>query len=634
MVNQDNTLHFSFGPVQDFVAQARKTRDLWAGSYLLSWLAGNAMKVVLASGGKIVSPDVEEDGLMKLIHDPIQKENYPDAVRIGSLPNRFTAKIPAHIQAGDVAHKAAQAIHGQWKLLGDAVRNYLNGKGKGVIIDDNTWNRQMNSFWEVQWVIGEDGNLLNQRKNMRCHLPESEPGEKCTMCGERKEISQAKLEPLRISEIRKWWKKNVYPETISDLREEDRLCAVCLTKRLFPIVSQDVLGWKASKYFPSTGFMAALDWMEILIEKARENEQLRKTANDFIRTASENLRDIATEYHTYLPFLEKKVEASGLQPVITTFDGGLFHPFVLREKSDLDFKFKGSPEKIRAALAQVHKGLAESGSQKTTATPFYALLLMDGDGMGAILSRNPEEHTEISQALSAFTQKVPAIVSAHHGWLIYAGGDDVFALLPLNKAIDCALACKTAYEEAFRCHASFLDPAICTISAAIQYAHMKTPLGPLVKDAHLLLDKVAKDAAGRNALACRVWKRGGPILTWFQPWDRIVDNTGGNILDATRRAFQNDSEEPDQFSSRFFYKLRDIFEFINTGNFSNSEILDLLSVEYLATREHQWGDLSKEEIWKKAVSRLELITKLCGTQQCTFSADGALLVRFLSQKEV
>ncbi|MBA5248658.1 MAG: hypothetical protein FE834_03865, partial [Gammaproteobacteria bacterium] len=29
------TLHFSLGPVQGFIGQARRTRDLWAGSFLL-----------------------------------------------------------------------------------------------------------------------------------------------------------------------------------------------------------------------------------------------------------------------------------------------------------------------------------------------------------------------------------------------------------------------------------------------------------------------------------------------------------------------------------------------------------------------------------------------------------------------
>ena len=40
-----NILNFSIGPVQGFIARARKTRDFWAGSFLLSYLAGQAMAV-------------------------------------------------------------------------------------------------------------------------------------------------------------------------------------------------------------------------------------------------------------------------------------------------------------------------------------------------------------------------------------------------------------------------------------------------------------------------------------------------------------------------------------------------------------------------------------------------------------
>ena len=37
---------FQIGPVQDFIRQARKTQDLWAGSFLLSYLIAQAMLAV------------------------------------------------------------------------------------------------------------------------------------------------------------------------------------------------------------------------------------------------------------------------------------------------------------------------------------------------------------------------------------------------------------------------------------------------------------------------------------------------------------------------------------------------------------------------------------------------------------
>jgi len=40
------TMLFTIGPVQSFIASARKTRDLWMGSFLLSYLTWHAIKVI------------------------------------------------------------------------------------------------------------------------------------------------------------------------------------------------------------------------------------------------------------------------------------------------------------------------------------------------------------------------------------------------------------------------------------------------------------------------------------------------------------------------------------------------------------------------------------------------------------
>ena len=53
-------LDLSIGPVQSFVAQSRRTRDLWGSSYLLSYLAAHAMRgavtpeLIVDPGGRFV----------------------------------------------------------------------------------------------------------------------------------------------------------------------------------------------------------------------------------------------------------------------------------------------------------------------------------------------------------------------------------------------------------------------------------------------------------------------------------------------------------------------------------------------------------------------------------------------------
>ena len=44
------------GPVQDFIAAARRTRDLWFGSYLLSEISRSVAASVEANGGKLIFP--------------------------------------------------------------------------------------------------------------------------------------------------------------------------------------------------------------------------------------------------------------------------------------------------------------------------------------------------------------------------------------------------------------------------------------------------------------------------------------------------------------------------------------------------------------------------------------------------
>ena len=44
---------FSVGPVQAFVAQARRTGDFWGGSYLLSFLTAHAIRGALGVAAKV-----------------------------------------------------------------------------------------------------------------------------------------------------------------------------------------------------------------------------------------------------------------------------------------------------------------------------------------------------------------------------------------------------------------------------------------------------------------------------------------------------------------------------------------------------------------------------------------------------
>lgn len=49
-------LALTVGPVQDFIAAARRTRDLWFRSHLLSEISKAAAKSLRDQGGKLIFP--------------------------------------------------------------------------------------------------------------------------------------------------------------------------------------------------------------------------------------------------------------------------------------------------------------------------------------------------------------------------------------------------------------------------------------------------------------------------------------------------------------------------------------------------------------------------------------------------
>lgn len=53
----------SIGSVQDFIAAARRTRDLWFGSHLLSEISKAAAKSIAEDGGLLIFPALKKGHL-------------------------------------------------------------------------------------------------------------------------------------------------------------------------------------------------------------------------------------------------------------------------------------------------------------------------------------------------------------------------------------------------------------------------------------------------------------------------------------------------------------------------------------------------------------------------------------------
>jgi len=187
--------------------------------------------------------------------------------------------------------------------------------------------------------------------------------------------------------------------------------------------------------------------------------------------------------------------------------------------------------------------------QPTEDEPYIALVKLDGDRMGALLSLGPDRilngdletfHREVSRALTEFardleTRDSPELnlkslggyqpVGRKPPHLLYAGGDDALFACDPRDALPVAEGLRRLYGKSFtKARACLLrkeDQDRLTMSGAIYLAHSGHPAGLLLNDLEKLLKDVAKGRGGRDALAIRLEKRGGApvdvILSWKQP---------------------------------------------------------------------------------------------------------------------
>ncbi len=164
-------LALSIGPVQGFIAAARSTSDLWAGSHLLSRLAWESMRPVCETLGPdaILFPRLrgipQVDLWLRdhmelpdtLFQDSEWMQGGTDANPLFSaaLPNRFVAVVPAS-QARAIAEEVTQAVRGWLQRLGeDVVMRLLDAAGFDQEATRTPYDQmkvQLDGFPEVHWA--------------------------------------------------------------------------------------------------------------------------------------------------------------------------------------------------------------------------------------------------------------------------------------------------------------------------------------------------------------------------------------------------------------------------------------------------------------------------------------------------
>lgn len=577
--NQAGMMIFSVTPVQEFISKARKLRDYWTGSVLLSWLAFEGIRWIIENLGPdhILYPSLIDQPLVNEYLKQKWKIDdfsaYNKAKGIASLPNKFLFLIPLN-QAESIGVDIAEHVNSKWLKLSSLVENQISS----IIPEDTNlkelFERQNSNYWDFQWsavkLLDKDDknefsellakksyekqyetlkifnelikdkpyyensgrgmlysvshalvqSALAAQKSQKKVTRLPEPGEKCHLCGEFEVLhSTAHQEGDGTKEYKKniknfWDKLNESWPAEYDFNKNERLCSLCIIKRIaYKALQKEknhilYSSFKNVEHYPSTTQLAFYNkFKREGVTDKEEQYEIAQKAHDEPDEKSEN-RD------RYFAILLMDGDHMGKlvngETLASTWES-VMHPEIVERLERPEFN-----EKYKTAWDNLF-----TNHPKRLLTPSI--------------------HAAISESLGDFSiYGVDRIIRANEGRLIYAGGDDVCAVLPVDTALKAAEEIQKYYNSFFRIIADQKNEAISngwnlesgkmsvclgegddiSISAGILICHHKESLSQMIAGAHHLLGYRAKTKTGRNACAIELRKRSGGSRYFARKWDK------------------------------------------------------------------------------------------------------------------
>ena len=531
----------SIGPVQDFIATARRSRDLWYGSWLLSELSKAAAKSITVNGGQLIFPASDN------VSDLAPKSNF-------NAPNKVVAVLI------DSPVKTAQEVDRAIKQRMTELRDdAFKSPQSHPLFDQTMAEAQVEDLVEFYWSSVEfDGDdayararglaesLLAARKTTRDFGPtKGDYLPKSSLDGVRESVINENAYPaLNASAAETECRVKVLFDRFG-ARPAERLSGVDILKRL------GERGNSATS-FPSTSHMAALPFLK-QIDEDRNTED------------SSHL----------LSAIGKLLEEENISNDET--DGALVFSSRLAEWIPDQAQRRRIDKKIDTLLQQY------AGNSRPQ--PYFALLIADGDNMGVTidhlsLQQNPiQKHREMSLALSQFAGDVHRIVQANEGVLVYSGGDDVMAYLPLYSVLKCAGQLADRFGKAMAPFKT-VNGVSPTLSTGIVVAHHLEPLSDTL-DLARQAEKTAKTVNGKEGLAITVSKRSGV--------DRTVK--GKRYILAKRLARMIEWQSTGAISAGTAYELADLHRVLGQSDQLQAALIS--EALRVIDRKHESGGESK-----------------------------------------
>lgn len=654
-------LTLAIGPVQPFIAAARSTSDLWAGSHLLARLAWEAMRPVCEALGPdaILFPRLRgvpqvdlwlrdvcglPEGLFADCEWAKNGRTDSNPLFAAALPNRFVAVVP-RARAETLVARIQDEVRSWLDELGQRVVNRLfeaTGLADGTEQHCHQQMRaQLKGFPEVHWAVVPFSLIQPRNQERQTDLDTTalaaamapffgvDAGQPCGFLDSP--AWQVLQQDILWKDGTSFFAPNpgvLYP-AVFDLAER----ALAAAKAVRPFEQSEQAGWRCSLTGETEWLTTEPDqltksyrqqgdtlWARIAKAQkawAKEGEHLGALpavkrlwptlfADEVRQAVGGDLRRFVVSTHTMAVShqLDKWLRAGGIladgaraaldehdPPTVALPREMLLahwnHPAITDAKrlaglldraAELADEQADEAERLRRLVKETLVG--RDGRLET----YYALLLFDGDRMGAWLSDDPphaisyresfhpqvrdgfdkhakdnerlrqysdqrralspNRHLAISGALNDFSLTVARQIleTEYLGRLIYAGGDDVLAMMPVADLLPAAQRLRRAYsghdpehdagdrkglvlQDGFALlHGKLMRMmgTHATASAGAVIAHHQAPLGAVMRELRAAESR-AKNAGGRNALSLTLIKRSGGALYFTAPWGEPVE---------------------------------------------------------------------------------------------------------------
>lgn len=490
-------LTIAIGPVQTLIEAARRTRDLWCGSWVLSECAKAAAKSLHDSGKtKPIFPSSEVD----LSPRDFDKEyaNIANVVRVEVEDVTDISLLET------LAEDAKEAAKQRLVNIGAKAKERF----PDLPIRDSLWEVQINDILEVfsVWVKVESNysaavmrlnELLQIRKNSRDFSAITQPE------GVKQGLPKSSLDGACESVVDLDNDQRKSPRNLHHMRR----LGLSIGEELDTIGVIKRLAGNAEQFSPYPRICAD-DWINGLDKAALSS--ITECYHPLESQWGDGITDDRATTH-----VTGNDELYGDLP----FDGELLYDFRVRNAIH-----NALSELENTRLQALENCLKEI---KNKPVPYGVILKADGDRMGDLFAaaNDANQAEKISKALDSFASNVRKIVQKHRGHAIYAGGDDVLAMLPLSTSIDCADSLQKSFKDSMQEVIKDLKLNIeqaPTLSVGIAVGHFMQPLSHLRARA-IRAEKLAKGnnlpkEKQRNALGICLGLRSGPEITWRCQW--------------------------------------------------------------------------------------------------------------------